>query len=124
LHRSSSHLALQLEDGFALGLACLGESKLCSLFLAVLNQPPLSYKLLDDLVLLACVDEGLHGVEDAAPRDGASLIDDVEHLPAGTREAIFTEHLINVLGDDVVCVLEPIADGLGLRYVLPRDEFS
>ena len=41
-------------------------------------------------------------------------------LPARTRKVIFTEHPINVLGDDVVSVLEPIPDGLLLRNVLVR----
>src|SRR5688572_30917168 len=40
---------------------------------------------------LPIFDEDLHGVEETTPRDGASLVDDVEHLPARTREAVFTE---------------------------------
>jgi hypothetical protein len=61
-----------------------------------------------------------HGMEDSAPCNGARLVDDVEHLPAETREAVVVEHPIDVLGDDLVCVLEPITDGLLLRYVWLR----
>src|SRR5215218_8137364 len=124
LQRSSSHLALQLEDGFTLSLARLGEHKLRSVALPTLYQPPFLDETVDDLVQLACVDEGLHGVEDAASRNGVCLVDDVEHLPAETREAVVAEHPIDVLGDDLVGVLEPITDGLLLRYVLLRHESS
>jgi hypothetical protein len=49
-HRSSSHLALQLEDGFAADLTRIGERKLRSVALAERYQPPFLYELLDDLV--------------------------------------------------------------------------
>ena len=80
-------------------------------------RPAILRKPVNDLTQLACVDEGLHGIEDAAPRDGARLVDDVEHLPAETREAVVAEHPIAGLGDDFVRTLELVTDGLLLRYV-------
>ena len=76
-HRPSSHLALKFKEGFAVGPTHIGQSKLRSIALAEPNQPSFLYELLDDLVQLGCVDEGLHGVEESIPRDGASLVEDV-----------------------------------------------
>ena len=119
LHGLPSHLNLQLEDGVALRFASVGKREFRCVALTALNQPPFLNKPLDELFQLTRVNEGLHSVQHAAPCDGACFVDAVEHLPTQACEAVVAEYLIDVFGNGLVGVLEPITDGRLLRYVSP-----
>ena len=68
---------------------------------------------------MACLDEGLHGVEHVLPCNGARLIDDVEDLPMEPGEALLTEHVIDMLRNDLIGMLQPIPERRLLCAILP-----
>lgn len=81
LHHPSSHFTLQREDGVTFGFACVGQHQCCRVTIAPLNQPCLPGEPVQDVVELACLDEGLHSVEQVLSRNGARLVDTIEDLP-------------------------------------------